>query len=757
MNNLEKIFTQKLLASTIMAISWGPAYVSAQMLEEVIVTAQKREESLQDIPVTIAAFGESQLQDSGFDSISDLANMSPSLQFGNFGPVSFVTMRGIGNENTTAGGDPGVAMHLDGIYMGRPVAGLFTAFDVQRVEVLRGPQGTLYGRNATGGSINVITNKPQDEFGGSIDVTYGDYDWIRVRGAVNLPINDSVSARLVAFTDDRDGYTENSFTDGVDANDVDDQGVRGHLNIDISESSTLLLSGSYIKSGGVGTKPELREDYPGSTTGQNIGGPPGWAFHPLGPGSGIPGYNNYISLENGQVAVNDLDAFSVSKDAQEAQDNEFRMLSATFEWEFSSFILKSITGYVETDFETHQDEDQSELDLLELVLTEEAEQFSQELQLLSTGEGRLQWILGFYYFDEEASRDSLFLRGRYDVFAEQFNVPAGYAFGGDVESESVAVYGQATYRVTDSLGLTVGLRYTEDEKQGVNTGFQFFGVPFSDPVGDSWDEFTYRLAVDWALAEEIMLFASYATGYKSGGINQTAAPSRGGNAIYEPETVEALEFGIKMTLLGGRLQLNSSLYLNEYDNLQFQIFGQAGPEAYNAEGATVKGWEVELRAALSESLMLDASLGLTDSEFNDQIIDGVNIEGNTLPRTPNFTYSLGISQEWTLGSPGDLRLRLEYAYTDDMYYTALNRNSGFTEPGGSDLAEDYYNINTRLFWFSPTKVWTVELFVTNLTDEDQVGSILRGPGFVDIPGGGGTELVTYNDPRQWGVRLGFLF
>lgn len=757
MNNFERRLTRKLLATTIAAVTFSPVYASAQVLEETIVTAQKREESLQDVPITIAAFGESQLEDAGFDRISDLANMSPSLQFGNFGPVSFVTMRGIGNENTTAGGDPGVAMHLDGIYMGRPVAGLFTAFDTQRVEILRGPQGTLYGRNATGGSINLITNKPQDEFGGTVDLTYGDYDWMRVRGAVNLPISDSISARVVGFIDERDGYTENKYPGGKDANDVDDQGIRGHLNFDIGETSSLLLSASYIESGGVGHSSELREDFPGSTTGQNIGGPPGWAFAPGGPTSGIPGYNNYIDLETGVVAVNDLDSFRVNKDVRESQDSEFTMFSATFVWDFESVTFKSITAYVETDFEVHQDEDHSELDLLELVLVEDANQFSQELQLLSASDGPLQWILGLYYFDEEASRNSLFFRSRYDVFAEQWNVPAGFAIGGDVDSESYAAYGQATYRVTESVGVTAGLRYTEDEKKGVNKGFQFAGLPYADPVGDDWDETTYRLAVDWALSDEIMLFASYATGYKSGGINQTAAPSLGGNAIYDPESVDALELGIKATLLDGRLQLNSSLYQNEYDDLQFQVFGQAGPEAYNADGATVQGWEVEIRAAATDSLTLDASLGLTDSEFDDQVIDGVDIGGNQLPRTPDLTYTLGMSQEWGLEDSGALRLRLEYAYTDEIYYTALNRDAGFNDPGGSDLAEDYYNINARLFWFSPAAAWTVEAFVTNLTDEEQTGSVLRGTGFTDIPGGGGTELASYNAPRQWGLRVGYEF
>lgn len=759
MLQFNKSLKLSLLTSSMMIVSVVPCIaMAAATLEEMVVTAQKREESLQDVPVTITAFGQSQLQEAGFDSISDLTQMSPSLQFGNFGPVTFVTMRGIGNENTTAGGDPGVAMHLDGVYMGRPVASLFSAFDTERVEILRGPQGTLYGRNATGGSINLITAKPGDEFGGEVDITYGDYDWLRVRGAINLPVSDVIKLRLVAFSEDRDGYTENSFPGGNEANDADDAGVRGHISIELADQASLLLSGSYITSGGVVTKAELREPFPGSTTGQNISGPPAFAFDPLGPASGIPALNNFINPQTRQVVVNDLTPFQVSKDTKESQDNEFTMFSATFEWDFDDLSFKSITGYAQTSYESRSDDDQSELNLLELLLIEDSEQFSQELQLLSADDGPLQWIVGFYYFSEKASREALFLGGRYDVFANQFGVRAGYEFGGDVDSTSFAGFAQATYELTENLRLTGGLRYTEDEKEGVNTGFLFAGEPYADPLEDSWDEVTYRLAVDWNLNDDLMLFSSYATGYKSGGINQTAAVSRGAeNAIYQPETVDAYEAGIKATLLNGRMQLNSSLYRNEYDNLQFQVFGQSGPEAFNAQGAVVQGVETELRAVLIDSLTVDASVGITDSEFDDQIINGVQIGGNQVQRTPDLTYSLGISNDCEVGEKGSLKLRLEYAFTDEIYYTALNRNAGFAEAGGSDLADDYDNVNIRLFWFSSDDRWTVETFVTNLTDEEQEGNILRGPGFVDIAGGGGPELVTYNPPRQWGMRLGYQF
>ena len=724
-----------------------------------MVTAQKRAESAQDVPVTIAAFGERRLEDIGFDSISDLTMMMPSMRFGNFGPVTFITMRGIGNENTTAGGDPGVALHYDGIYMGRPVATLFSAFDSERVEILRGPQGTLYGRNATGGSINYITRKPSDELAGNADVTYGGYDWIRTRAAVNLPISDNVKTRFVGFYEDRGGYADNSVPDGTEAHDADNWGLRSHVAIDLTDTASILFSATYIESGGVGSKSELREPFPGTTTSpvKPIAGPPGFAFSPRGPFSGIPAGNMYIDAA-GNVPINDLAEFEEAKDLAESQDNDFLLLSAAFEMEFDHFVFKSITGYAETSFESHQDEDYSPLDLAELVLTESADQVTQEFQLLSNNWDKMEWILGFYYFNEDADRRSRFFRNRYDVFAATFGVESGFNVGGSVETESLAGYAQATYDVTDRIRLTGGVRYTNDEKNGFNEGFQFAGVSYNDPVGASWNKVTYRVAADWSVAEKILLFASFSTGYKSGGINQVAAPSRGAtNAVYDPEFVDAYEIGVKSILLDGRVQFNTSFYRNEYSDLQFQIFGPGGPEAYNAEGATVQGVEVEMQASITDSLGLDASVGYTDSEFDKQIIGGVQLDGNQVQRTPEWTCSIGMTNEWNLQSTGFLRLRVDYSYTDSIFYTAFNRNAGFGDPGGSDLAAGYDNLNARLFWYSQDEKWTIELSVTNLTDEKQEGNILRGIGFLDIAGGGGPENITYNPPRQWGLRLGYHF
>lgn len=711
-------------------------------LEEIVVTAQKRAENVQDIPLSVTALSSETLDNSGFDDLSDLSALSPSLQLGNFGPIAFVTLRGIGNENTTAGGDPGVALHYDGVYLGRPVATLFTAFDTERVEVLRGPQGTLYGRNATGGSINYITKKPIQDFEAEGDFTYGNFDRKRARAAVNVPLSTSVSTRVVGFWENADGYTQNAFAGGRNGNDIDNWGIRGHISFDpIDSDFKAILSANYIKSGGVGSTPELREFFPGSTTGQNLSGPP------------IPGTNNYIV--NGVPILNDLRPFRESKDADQSRNSEFLLFSGTLEYEFGSVTAKSITGYAETRYAALTDQDYSPLPLAELLLEENSKQFSQEIQLLSNNDAGFNWILGGYYFHEDASRRSQFFRSRYDIIARQAGVPSAFDVGGDVTSESYAFFAQATYDVTSRLAVTGGIRYTNDRKDGINRGFQFGPAPYSGPVSANFDKVTYRVAANYDIADDVLLFASYSTGYKSGGINQVAIPALT-NPVFAPETVKAIEVGIKSQFLDRRLQVNTSLYRNEYDDLQFQVFGLFGPEAFNASGATVQGVEIELVAVPADWFQFDGSVGYSDATFDAQIVQGVQLDGNRVQRTPEWTFNAGTTINWNVGN-SSMRLRAEVNHTSEIFYTAFNRSGGFTAPGGSDLAEGYTNANLRLFWTSANERYSLEGYVTNVFDSVQIGNVFRDIGFLDTPGGGGPENITYRPPRQYGVTLGVKF
>jgi iron complex outermembrane recepter protein len=725
-------FKPLLLCSTLTSFSLlliSGSLIAAPQLEEVTVTAQKRAENMQDIPVAVSALDESALEDSGFDGINDLSYMVPSLQFGNFGPVAFVAIRGIGMENTTAGGDPGVAMHLDGVYIGRPVGTLFTAFDTERVEVLRGPQGTLYGRNATGGSINLITRKPDEEFGGKVEATVGEYDLRRFRASINLPISDSVQARVVAFNEDRDGFTKNSVAGGTEANDADSYGARGHLQFDISDTASFLFSASYINNGGVGSQPEVREAFP-----VTLAGPP------------IPGTVDFDL--NGQTLVNDLTPFKEAKSVKESQDNEFLLLSGTLDWDFENFSINLITAYAESEFASHQDTDSSAKALGELVLTENADQFSQEIQLISNSDGNLRWIAGLYYFHENATRFSTFFESRFDIIAGANGTEAGLRLGGNVETTSWAVFGQGTYDINDAFALTVGLRYTDDEKKGTNENI-LFGPLFVDNVATESQETTGKVSGDWKFSDSSLVYASFARGYKSGGINQVAIVSAGREAIYKPEFVETIEIGLKTRLLDDRVQLNISAYNNDYSDLQFQIFQNSGPAAGNAGQATVNGVEVELQALLGDNWAFDGNVGYMDTKYDELIFGGVDFAGNELTRSPEFTFSMGATGEWDLANGSNVRLRIEGSYTDEVFYSFVNRDG--------DRADDYVNINGRLFWNSPSGKFSAELYATNLTDEVQEGNILRGIGFMDCGGCGGQEFITYNAPRQVGFTLGYNF
>ena len=709
---------------------------AARGVGEIIVTAQKRAERLQDVPIAVSAFDEAKLTETGFDEISDLTQLVPGMQFGNFGPVAFVALRGISYENTTAAGDPGVALHLDGVYIGRPVATLFSAFDTERTEVLRGPQGTLYGRNATGGSVNVITKKPSDEFEGSYEQTVGNYDWFRERAMINVPLGDTVRARITGFKDDRQGFTRNTFAGGTRANGIDNWGLRGHLEIDLADNFDILLSANYVNVGGSGSQPEVREPFPAA-------------------GTSIPGFGAGAFGNN----VNDLRPFIESKNVRELVDNDLLLLSGTMTWDFESFSIKSVTAYGESSFFSRQDSDSSPVNIVELNLVEDASQFSQELQVVSTDGGNFEWIVGLYYFNEDAFRSSRFLGPQFDATVAMFpNLKFGVDLGGTVSTESYAAFGQFTWRFTDTLSLTAGGRVTHDSRNGINditlraVNPNFPPVIVMLPSSISSTEPTGRVTLDWKAADDVLVYATAARGYKSGGINQQSASP---NRTFEPEFVDSYEMGIKSQLFDRTLQVNLAGFYNEYNDLQFQVFGFAGPEAANAGQAHAYGFEAEWVAAPSDFVTIDGSFSYLSTAYDDLLFSvngttAVDLSGNELSRAPEFTFALGATVGGQLGGgKGDLKLRSDVSYQDSAFFTPFNRPA--------DRTSSYTNVNLRLLWTSEEETFNAQLFVTNLFDTVQEGNLLRGVGFVDEPGGGGQEFVTYRAPRQYGLTVGFKF
>ena len=722
---------------------------STYELEEIVVTAQKREQSLADVPIAVTALTADALEARGIDSISDLQFFVPTLQVTNFQAVSFVAIRGIGMENTTSGGDPGVTLHLDGVYLGRPVASFFDQFDIERMEVLRGPQGTLYGRNATGGSINVIPKKPGDELEAYADFTYGKFDRKRARGILNLPLGEGLATRATVTYEKRDGFQKNLFPGGTRANDADNVYLRGQVRADLGESADFLLAVNFSDVSGVGPTPEVRNPF------LRIPSP-----------SPVP-------LRPSMNAVNDLKPHLVTKDTPEHIDMGFFNLAGTLTWDLGATTFKSITSFGHTEYNSLSDSDGSGEFASALQIVEDTDQLSQELQLASNDGGDWEWIVGAFYFHESSERFSFFfdpkilnnfaksplaapfsMSPRIQRFKPLFD--PGFIAGGDVTADSVALFGQASYDLTAELRLTGGVRVTYDEKRSKSILVVSPLVPGGGPptIADvpakgNWLQPTGKFVVQWfPTGGDTNFYASYSRGYKSGGIN-LQAPQR---PVIDPEKINAAEIGLK-SRLSRTFQLDLSAFRYGITDLQVQTFGLFGAIIENAADATIKGIELEWRAAPAPGLDLNGSLSWLDATYDnffnaDPFVDitkPIDLSGKRLNRAPKWTVSGGAQYTFALADgAGDLSLRA------DVYYQSATFFRPFNLP--SDRADNYANLDLRLFYTSPDETVTAEVYATNVTDATQESDILRSPPFL-----GPTEFVSYRPPRQYGIRLGLRY
>ncbi|GAB4140453.1 MAG: TonB-dependent receptor [Sphingomonadales bacterium] len=733
--------------------AWGQT-TTTLAIEEITVTAQKRSENLQEVPIAISAFSESMLDRSGVDNIADLALQVPSMQFTNFSSIAYIAIRGVGYENTTAGGDPGVAFHQDGVYLGRPVATLFDAWDLERVEILRGPQGTLYGRNATGGSVNFISKRPEPEFGAKVEGIYGKFDRIVGRGMLNVPISQNVATRFTVFAEDRRGYQKNLVEGGTRANDAENFSIRGQVLANVTDAIEWHLVVNYANNGGVGFTTESRLPFPGP----EVFGPPGVA-------------DNWVGFVNGGGPsfgglVNDLEANVVSKNTPESQDLEALTIASTLSWDLGAVTLKSVTGYAETSFDNFLDLDASERDLLNIALFEDQDQFSQELQISSNGNGKLDWIVGAFFFREEASRFSTIFNSDFDAFGASIGRDAGFRVGGDVVAKSYALFAQATYDITPKLQITGGFRFSWDRKNALIDILSAFPNPNpptnsaviidDGPAGGKWSEPTGKVAINWFAMEDVMLYGSFSRGYKGGGINLNAVPTvinpdtGNSQAVYNPEFIDSFEIGAKTTI-GGRAQVNVSAFYNDYSDLQVQTFGNAGAIIANAAEATIKGIEIDATVLVTETIEFNLGGAYLDAQFDEFPFRGpqgqqLDFSGNRLTRSPEFSFNAGAQKEFLLPNEmGMLTFRAEFYYQDQQHFNV--NNAPIT------LADSYSNLDLRLSYRSSDEKITAEVFVTNVTNEDQIRDILLSIPFMD----NGVDLTTYAPPRQWGIRLGYAF
>ena len=725
---------------------------SSKSLDEITVTAQKRAQTLQDVPISVTSFSQADMDLRDATNLRALQEITPNLEFNNESGGqnnSRITLRGIGTETLVGGGDQGVALHVDGVYVGRNSAAAQSVFDVERLEVLRGPQGTLYGRNAVGGNVNIITKNPTDEFMASADLTAGNYARTRIRGILNVPVSDTMAARFSVMKEDRDGYLENLYAGGRDNDDADTLSLRGKLRWTLNDGE-VILGAYYNKNEGAGAGSKyLGTDTDYQFTPSMVG---------ISDGSGRPPGAPIVAVAKGAALPMSRNFREIRKDSAEFIDQTMSGIDLTVNWPLSDAIeLKSVTAFQQNDNSTLVDADNTEIRAEERARQNDAEQWSQEFNLVSTGDGALEWIVGVFIYHEELTEDFMTMGfpGNVDPAVP---LPGGQQPGGNGVSQnpvanhktdSLAFFGQATYSLSDRMRLTAGLRYTKDEKEQSRTGagivdlvnnFRFNGGGAQGPepdefVSGDWSNVSGKLSLDFDLTEDSLLYVSYSQGFKSGGI-----PFNGVMIPYEPEEVDAYEIGSKNQFLDDRLRLNLVAFYYDYKDLQvFRLTGE-GPRADNAAQSTVQGLEAEFQAILTDRFSIDGSFGTLDATYDEYLtpIPPADFSGNTLNHAPEYTANIGGQYVAPIGD-GELTIRADYAKRGDTYFDRAN--------GPFDLQEAYgiFNLNIRY----DAATWYVALHGKNLGDEEYVTGQLINPPF-----NCGCRTISVGVPRTYGVTFG---
>ena len=716
-------------------------------LEEIVVTAQKRESTLQSEPLAVSAFSGEEIARSGGTDANVLGYIVPNLHVGeetNRDGLS-MTIRGVSGTDVRNAADPTTAFHVDGSYVPRLSGPQAYFYDVERIEVLRGPQGTLYGRNSTAGVVNVITNKPEfDAFSGLAEITTGDYSLLQFNGVLNVPFSDGVAGRIAVMSNDRDGYRENAPSENGD--DADDLGVRAHLAFEAGEDTSMLITGERYTRGGVGGVASFAT-FPNDTTGL---------------------------LTSDPARTNPIDT-------QGYRDNSDTNVRFDVNHSFSGFDFTYQAAYRSHERDFLADADFTAEPTVESFVQEtmESATWTHEARLTSTGAGPFQYIAGIYLLDEEIDGD--FRVGlTHFRFGPSFRVR--FVDQG-LTNESAAAFLHTTYDLSEELRLTAGLRHTRDEKDkagnpndlgatadtatgsfqtvGLENGPTFFLAP--QLANPQWNETTWKLGLDYQLTGNSLLYGYASTGFKAGGYNRGSQTMPGAPlVVYNPETVTAFEGGWKMTSASGRARLNIAAFAYDYKDLQLgQTFtNEAGTitnQTVNASDASVWGIELEAEALFGESGRGIFSLGYLSTEFDDftgvddPLIVGsqsLSATGNELTRAPQFTATVILEPVVWQFNGGSLTPRLQFHSESDAYLAVLNRDF--------EKRDSFTRTDISVIYESAEQAWYAEAYVRNLEDDD-VATYMECFDFRQL----GVPVQqcerAYAAPRTWGVRVGLRF
>ena len=701
-------------------------------LDEVIVTAQRRAESLQEVPIAISALSAEALEIRGIENPSDLQLSVPNLNLGqeagNGWTNVVATIRGVGTVNALL--DPGVPMHLDGHYMQTTAMLARDFFDVERVEVLRGPQGTLYGRNAIGGSINIISKRPTDEFEGLVSIDAGNFDKRLIQGVVSGPLSDRLRGRLSIADETRDGYVRNVSPIGAkDYQNSNYTTIRGSLDFDLATDAVLQLSAYYYDS--------------------KMNSISFRRFNPY-PELGVSASADWYAINGAGTNPTVEDRYKVKLNDPGDTHDEAIGVSVDLKWMFDNLEFRSLSSYNDSQTTRWADLDASDVISTTTFTDLPMETFTQEFQFLFNNDGPLTGQAGVFYYYQDSPLFTEFAND--NAVANLYGLTTPRAIFQETyewEVQSIGIYGQLEYELTDALTLAVGGRYTSDSKDQTSvSGGNFDGTLDLETVvlDETWDQFTYRAGLNFQLADNAMLYGNYATGYKAGGIFILTA--------YEPEFVNAVEFGLKSDWFARRLRVNAALFHSDYEDKQerirLEIDGVLTPGGMiqNIPNTTIMGLELEAQAVLGNNFSLDSSLTWQDSEYDGIVIEDPlgpggrqDISGNQLPNSAEWRFYVGLQHDRELSAGGELQLRADFSYIGEMHGSIYNYEQ--------DKIPAYQWVNVRARWESDDADWLAELYVKNALDEDA----MTGHAYVPFDEFGFPDLGEFLPPRTYGVKL----
>jgi iron complex outermembrane recepter protein len=793
------LLSSAMLASIIAspAMAQSPSDSAQDKIGDIVVTARKESENLQSTPVAVTALSTAALAKAQIVQVFDLQKTTPSLNTGTGGTggpsISYLSIRGQAQNSPNSASDAAVGTYVDGVYYGRPTSGNLGFLDVAQAEILRGPQGTLFGRNTTGGALNITTTMPGGEVAGYVKLGYGNYDAKRVEGAVTIPIQgDQLGVRLAGRFSQRDGYLDNPIT-GNEQQDVDhDYALRGTIKWEPDNLPVKLVVSAdkvdYEDNGGatavIGQNPGFYGFYAGSgyTPQQFLVGVNG-IDGMVGTGQFDQTYgDHHLGVNGGKVAGLKYGAQDVTTPFNTADSGG---VSANLDVDFGAWQLKSITAYREANSENSFDLDGTPLDFIGFDSFYHQNQYSQELQA-TTQIGNLHLIAGAFYFKEEGDESSM---------ANFFFSPTTRLTLGNFEAESKAVFIQGNYDITDKLRATAGFRYTSDSRQITKRGRTniAFGAPLSGaPTGcggvgaaaivfvpgvgcsssfdGQYNYPAYTVGLDYRMNENLFMYIKSSGAAMAGGINTRDVPPA--NATFNPEKVKDIEIGAKIDLFDRRLRTNVAIFHSEGESTQRIVntfLPGAGLTQYatNAGDTENNGVELEVTALPWKGLELTGNVAYLDAGYKDGtfledrgVAAGgvVDRSGEPIPYAPEWQYTVGATQDLNT-SVGLASFHVDYTFIDDKVISTTSPNANASAAARAIVAEEvrlttigsYGLLNARASLALANSGAEISIWGKNLTDEQTFVNLFDG--YTSL------GFVTANQaaPLTYGVQLTYDF